>query len=69
LAATLIKVKAAEGRRVRDHRPPYAVIPAAGIEVDPGDLYWVRRLRDGDVVSVSAADAPANSNARKRSDA
>ena len=39
-----------EGRRVRcptTHRP----VPAEGLTVEDGDLFWVRRLRDGDVTT------------------
>ncbi|MBV2180892.1 MAG: DUF2635 domain-containing protein [Castellaniella sp.] len=40
-------------------------MPDEGMQVDDFDLYWVRRLRDGDVVRAnppatqSASDAPA----------
>lgn len=40
-------------------------MPDEGLQVDDFDLYWVRRLRDGDVVRAnppavqSASDAPA----------
>lgn len=49
-------VKPAEGRQVRDpasKRP----IPAAGANV-PQDSYWIRRLRDGDVVAANPPAAP-----------
>ncbi len=46
-------VKPADGLKVRDpikkdHLPP------EGREVDEGDIYWARRLRDGDVVKANA---------------
>ena len=28
------------------------VIPEAGLVVEDGDLFWLRRLRDGDVETV-----------------
>ncbi len=31
------------------------VIPAEGMPVDDNDLYWVRRVRDGDAVRVNQA--------------
>lgn len=44
-------VKPAAGLKIRDpfkrdHLPP------EGREVPDGDLYWIRLLRDGDVVAV-----------------
>ena len=46
-------VKPAEGRTVR--RPDTLVhLVAAGEHVPDGDEYWVRRLRDGDVVEAGA---------------
>jgi hypothetical protein len=50
-----IRVKAAEGRRVRDPRNNFRVIPESGIAVDENDLYWLRRLRDKDVETVSGS--------------
>ncbi|MCY1195584.1 hypothetical protein D9M72_69110 [compost metagenome] len=38
-------------------------MPEKGMEVDDFDLYWARRLRDGDVVraSTSASDSEVSS--------
>ncbi|SSW66607.1 hypothetical protein AVE30378_02146 [Achromobacter veterisilvae] len=38
-------------------------MPEEGMEVDDFDLYWARRLRDGDVVraSTSASDSKVSS--------
>jgi Protein of unknown function (DUF2635) len=41
-------VKPAPGRTVRDPRS-MAKLPDEGREVPDGDLFWVRRIRDGDV--------------------
>jgi len=41
-------VKPAPGRTVRDPISK-AKLPDEGREVKDGDLFWVRRLRDGDV--------------------
>lgn len=51
-----MRVKPAEGRAVRD---PYtmALLPEDGREVADGDLFWVRRVRDGDVVVDDKAPA------------
>lgn len=42
-------VKPAEGRAVRDPRS-MRLLPEEGAEVPDGDLFWQRRVRDGDVV-------------------
>jgi len=50
-----IKVKPAkEGSIVRDplHKRP---IPAEGVVVNAKDPFWIRRLKDGDVVKVEVA--------------
>lgn len=60
----LIHVKAAPGRRVRDWRDG-SILPEHGKEgepplgkpVSPQDLFWFRRLRDGDCVEVDEAGA------------
>ena len=41
-------VKPAPGRTVRDPIS-MAKLPPEGREVKDGDLFWVRRIRDGDV--------------------
>ncbi len=50
-----MKVKPAEGLKVRD--PITKQFIGNDHEVDPSDLYWNRRLRDGDVVEADAAQA------------
>lgn len=52
-------IQPAPGRKVRDPALNDDV-PEAGRDVPPSD-YWLRRLRDGDVVTVKAtpADRPA----------
>jgi hypothetical protein len=55
LAGTLLTteedmfVKPAPGRTVRDPHSK-ALLPDEGREVNDGDLFWVRRVRDGDVI-------------------
>jgi hypothetical protein len=48
----LIKVKPAPGRRVRCWRT-LRVISDEGMHVDPTDLYYFRRLRDGDLIEIN----------------
>jgi hypothetical protein len=57
-------VKPAPGRTVRDPRS-MAKLPDEGREVPDGDLFWVRRVRDGDV-TVEAP--PATHRRRAASD-
>lgn len=47
---TTIKIIPAQGRRVRF--PDGRLLPAEGAEVEH-DLYWTRRIADGDVVVLS----------------
>ena len=44
-----MRIKPADGLVVRDPETK-AAISSDGIEVNPFDLYWAARLRDGDVV-------------------
>lgn len=44
-----MRVKPAPGMTVRDPRT-MAVLPEEGREVSDDDLFWARRIRDGDVV-------------------
>ncbi|MDH1088840.1 DUF2635 domain-containing protein [Pantoea brenneri] len=63
-----MKLKPAEGRAVRDPAKR-TLLPADGAEVTL-DAFWRRRLRDGDVVEVTAvADVttPAKSTAKASS--
>jgi hypothetical protein len=46
-----MKVKLAEGRRLRDPITKMHLQPDQVRDV-PGNMYWARRLRDGDVVLV-----------------
>ena len=58
-----MKLKPKEGYIVRDpqsHRP----LSAEG-EEKPRTQYWLRRLRDGDVVEVGADTPPARKSARE----
>lgn len=54
----MIKVKPAEGRNVRDPHT-MQLVPPEGRDVNERDVFWARRLRDGDVVKVDAPRAPA----------
>lgn len=46
-----MRVKPAPGLKVRDPAT-MQLVPEDGIEVPETDLYWHRRLRDGDVIAV-----------------
>lgn len=50
-----MKVKPAPGMTVRDPHPPYAILPPEGREVPDHDVFWNRRVRDGDVVVDKSA--------------
>lgn len=56
-----MKVKPAEGRAVRDP-VKRTLLPADGADVTL-DTFWRRRLRDGDVVEVTA-EAEASTTAK-----
>ncbi|WP_218070402.1 DUF2635 domain-containing protein [Escherichia coli] len=45
-------VKPAPGRRVRYSGDPSRLLPDEGAEVPDRDLFWRRRLKQGDVVMV-----------------
>lgn len=62
-----MKIKPVEGRAVRDP-VKRTLIPAEGIDITP-DAFWLRRLRDGDVVEVSPENTapPANTVSPARS--
>ena len=49
-------VKPAPGRTVRDPRT-MLLLPAAGRDVNIGDPFWARRIRDGDVTVEAPAAA------------
>lgn len=55
---TRMFVKPKPGLKVREPNPPYAHIPEEGKEV-PADSYWMRRVRDGDVIQVEPPVTPA----------
>lgn len=60
-------VKPAAGRQVRDPATKKH-IPAEGIKV-PRSSYWLRRLRDGDVLAADPAaegERPTRINAKPR---
>lgn len=50
---TRVHVKPAEGRSVRMPERNMALLPAEGQPV-PHNMYWQRRIADGDVVIVGA---------------
>jgi hypothetical protein len=52
----MITVKPAQGKMIRDPLTQRFVDPDKGLRVDGADIYWRRRVRDGDVVIVGAAD-------------
>lgn len=54
-------VKPAPGLKVRLPENPRAFLPDDGAEV-PRDSYWVRRLRDGDVLAAEAPAEPVTVN-------
>lgn len=60
---TLVRVKPAEGLTVlnpdRDMRP----LDPKGEEV-PRSMYWLRRLRDGDVVEITGEPEPAKTKSK-----
>jgi hypothetical protein len=49
-----IKIRAIEGRRVRDPKHPKRAALKTGdtLDVSEHDIFWTRRLRDGDVELV-----------------
>ncbi len=50
-------VKPAPGLKVRDPKTKQH-LPESGAEVPDSDSYWVRRLRDGDVVRATPTTSP-----------
>jgi hypothetical protein len=52
-----MKVVPAAGLIVRDP-VSHAPLPPEGREVADGDLYWLRRIRDGDVTVEQPTDPP-----------
>ena len=56
-----MRIYPAAGRTVRDP-VSFQVLPATGREVPDHDLYWTRRLRDGDV-TTTAPEAPPEGEA------
>lgn len=61
-----MKVKPAEGRAVRDPAKR-TLLPADGADVTL-DTFWLRRLRDGDVVEVTATTTTKTSTAGAAAD-
>jgi hypothetical protein len=62
-----MNIKPAPGREVvRYPRTPYQRLPADGATVADNDKYWLRRLRDGDVVLVGDAAAKPAPSAPQR---
>jgi len=60
-----IRVRPAEGRRVRDPETG-RVIPDDGANFSPSS-YWFRRVRCGDVTIETSKSAPSKKAARNRS--
>lgn len=60
-----MKVQLAEGRALRDPRTRQLMRPDEVREVPDTSFYWHRRVRDGDVVVVEDAPAPAAHHARR----
>lgn len=54
-------IPGAADRAVR-HPVSGVLVPPEGMEVNEHDLYWARRLRDGDV--MEAEDPPGTRNAQ-----
>ena len=54
---TRVHVKPAEGRSVRMPERNMALLPAEGQPV-PNNVYWQRRIADGDVVVTKPATKP-----------
>jgi hypothetical protein len=50
-------VKSKEGLSIIDP-VTRTLVPVEGMEVPDGDHYWIRRLRDGDVVEAEKPAAP-----------
>ncbi|UMR99567.1 DUF2635 domain-containing protein [Escherichia coli] len=50
-------VKPATGRTVRYPGDPSRLLPESGAEVPDRDVFWRRRLKQGDVVIVTEAAA------------
>jgi hypothetical protein len=50
-----MKVVTAPGRAVRDP-VTFIPVPPEGRDINEHDLYWARRLRDGDVVPAPPPD-------------
>ncbi len=61
-----MRVQVAPGLVIRDPITKQ-LVPPEGIDVPDGDLFWHRRLRDGDVLIVQPA-AKAEPAAERRSD-
>jgi hypothetical protein len=55
-------IKPAPGLVVRDPVTKTLIKTDQVFEVDPGDLYWNRLLRDGDVVVVTQQPAAASAS-------
>ena len=60
-----MKVTPAAGRMVR-HPINHSLLPPEGREVNDHDLYWARRLRDGDVAQAPPDPPPETTRARKQ---
>jgi hypothetical protein len=52
-----MKIIPAPGRMTRDPHT-MALLPPEGREVKDGDVFWLRRLRDGDVIKEPPPEPP-----------
>jgi len=59
-----MKVKLAEGRALRDPQTRQMMRPDEVRDVPETSLYWRRRLRDGDVISVGEGHAQHHRRAK-----
>jgi hypothetical protein len=53
-----MRVKPKEGIKIRNPDTGQ-LVPAEGIEVPDSDIFWIRRIRDGDAEKVESKHAPA----------
>jgi Protein of unknown function (DUF2635) len=52
----MIRIMPAEGLKIRDPVTHLFIDPVDGLDVDENDLYWSRRLRDGDVIPAESVE-------------
>lgn len=59
-----MKVKPAPGMTLIDPET-YQTVPEDGIEVADTDLFWARRLADGDALKVEAEPSPEQHHGKR----